>query len=60
MEQNVPKRRRIKFRLRGITQKKAYKDLLKAYNESSIDERDDALSSTTSGTWTLEPNIMAV
>jgi predicted deacetylase len=32
-------------------------DLLKAYNESSIDERDDALSNTTSDTRTLEPNI---
>ena len=28
MEQSVPKRRSIKFRRRGITQKKAYKKLL--------------------------------
>ena len=35
-------------------------DLLNPYDESSIDERDDALSSTTSGIRPLKPNIRVV
>jgi len=36
MEQSVPKRRHIKFRRRGITQKKAYKILLSSPEDRSI------------------------
>jgi hypothetical protein len=35
-------------------------ELPNAYNESSTDERDDARSSTISGTRPLEPNIRVV
>ena len=47
MEQSVPKRLHIKFRLRGITQKKAYNYIKRITEVVTWTERDIQVMSTT-------------